>query len=131
MSLLRDSARLVTVTGPGGTGKTRFALQGAAELVDHFVDGVFWVPLQALSNARLVVPAVAQTLGAGDDLEGHLRGRRTLLLLDNLEHLLAAAPELARLLAGCADLRLLVTSRAPLRVAGDHELPLDALRPWL
>jgi predicted ATPase/class 3 adenylate cyclase len=127
MSLLRDSERLVTVTGPGGTGKTRFALQGAAELVDEFVDGVFWVPLQALSDARLVVPTVAQTLGAGDDLAGHLRGRRTLLLLDNLEHLLAAAPELAELLAGCADLHLLVTSRAPLRIAGEHELPLDPL----
>jgi predicted ATPase len=127
MSLLRDGARLVTVTGPGGTGKTRFALQGAAELADEFVDGVFWVPLQALSDARLVVPAVAQTLGAGDDLAGHLRGRRTLLLLDNLEHLLAAAPELAELLATCADLHLLVTSRAPLRIAGEHELPLDPL----
>jgi predicted ATPase/class 3 adenylate cyclase len=127
MSLLRDSARLVTVTGPGGTGKTRFALQGAAELVDEFVDGVFWVSLQALSDPRLVIPAVAQTLGAGDDLAGHLRARRTLLLLDNLEHLLAAAPELAELLATCADLRLLVTSRAPLRIAGEHELPLDPL----
>jgi predicted ATPase/class 3 adenylate cyclase len=125
--LLRDGLRVVTVTGPGGTGKTRFALQGAAELVDDFEGGVFWVPLQGVSDPALVLPAVSHTLGAGDDLIAHLRRRRTLLLLDNLEHLLDAAPSLAELVGACAEIRLLVTSRAPLRIEGEYELPLDPL----
>jgi predicted ATPase/class 3 adenylate cyclase len=127
VSLFRDGSRLVTVTGPGGTGKTRFALQGAAALVDEFEDGVFWVALQALSDPMFVLPTVAQTLGAGDDLAGYLRSRRTLVLLDNFEHLTAAAPALAQLRAVCPELRVLVTSRAPLRIAGEHEFPLDPL----
>jgi predicted ATPase/class 3 adenylate cyclase len=127
VSLFRDGSRLVTVTGPGGTGKTRFALQGAAELVGEFEDGVFWVGLQALSDPMFVLPTVAQTLGAGDDLAGYLRARRTLVLLDNFEHLTAAAPALAQLRAVCPELRVLVTSRAPLRIAGEHEFPLDPL----
>jgi len=126
-SLFRAGTRVVTVTGPGGTGKTRFALQGAAELVDEFDDGVFWVPLQGVSDPGLVLPAISQTLGAGDDLTAHLRRRRTLVLLDNLEHLLDAAPSLARLVGACAEIRLLVTSRAPLRIEGEHELLLDPL----
>jgi predicted ATPase len=127
LSLLSGGARVVTVTGPGGTGKTRFALQGAAELVDVFSDGVFWVPLQALADAELVLPTVAQTVGARDNLPAFLAARQTLLLLDNLEHLLSAAPALADLLMRCPGLRLLVTSRAPLRIEGEHELPLDPL----
>jgi predicted ATPase/class 3 adenylate cyclase len=127
VSLLSNGTRLVTVTGPGGTGKTRLALQGAAELVGEFADGVFWVPLQALSDAELVLPAVAQALGVGENVSAHLRPRHTLLLLDNLEHLLEAARALAELLAACAELRLLVTSRAPLRISGERELRLDPL----
>jgi len=127
LSLLRDGTRLVTVTGPGGTGKTRFALQAAAELADEFADGVFWVPLQALTDANLVLPAVAQALDARGDLETFLRERHTLLLLDNFEHVLDAAREVAELVTTCPRLRLLVTSRAPLRIAGEHDLPLDPL----
>lgn len=127
MSLLRDGARLVTVTGAGGTGKTRFALQGAAELAGEFRDGVFWVPLHTLTDADLVLPAVAEAIGTGDDVNAYLRARRTLLLLDNLEQLLAAAPAVAELLADCPELKVLATSRAPLRIAGEHELPLNPL----
>ncbi len=107
MALLRDGTRIVTVTGPGGTGKTRFALQAAAEVADD----VFWVPLQALSDPELVPAAIAETVGAGDDLGAHLRARQALVLLDSLEHLLPAARRLAELVARCADLRLLITSR--------------------
>jgi predicted ATPase len=85
------------------------------------------VALQALSDANLVPAVIAETVGARVDLAAHLHARRTLLLLDSLEHLLPAAPALADLLAECAELRLLVTSRAPLRIAAEHELPLEPL----
>ena len=127
LALLRDGHRVVTVTGPGGTGKTRLALQAAAELVDDFEDGVFWVPLAALDDSELVVPAVAQTLGRGADLATYLAQRRCLLLLDNFEHVLDSAARLADLLAATEDLRLLVTSRAPLRIDGEREYPLEPL----
>jgi predicted ATPase len=127
VSLLLNGTRVLTVTGPGGTGKTRLALQVAAELVEEFEDGVFWVPLQGVSDPELVLAAVSQTLGAGDNLTAYLRRRRTLLLLDNLEHLLDAASLLADLVGACAELRLLGTSRAPLRIEGEHELPLEPL----
>jgi predicted ATPase len=127
LALLRDGHRVVTVTGPGGTGKTRLALQAAAELVDDFEDGVFWVPLAALDDPELVVPAVAQTLGGGTDLATYLAQRQSLLLLDNFEHLLASAGRLADLLGATERLRVLVTSRAPLRIDGEREYPLEPL----
>jgi predicted ATPase/DNA-binding SARP family transcriptional activator len=127
VDLLRNGTRLVTVTGPGGTGKTRLALQVAAELVGSFEHGVFWVPLAALTDPEVVVLQIAQTIGARDDLPSHVRDKEMLLLLDNLEHLLAAAPALGELLAGAKGLRLLVTSRAPLHVRGEREYPLDPL----
>ena len=105
VTLLTEGPRLVTVTGPGGTGKTRLALQVAAELVGTFLDGVFWVPLAGLTDPELVLPEIARMLPARDDLLGYLRGKQQLLLLlDNFEHLLAAAPDLASLLTastGC------------------------------
>ncbi len=119
--------RLLTVTGPGGTGKTRLALQVAAELVGTLADGVFWVPLAGLADPELLPSEVAQAIGAPDDLEGFLRGRELLLLLDNFEHLLAAAPAVGAMLAGSSGLRVLVTSRAPLRVSGEHEYRLEPL----
>ena len=127
VAALSNGTRLLTVTGPGGTGKTRLALQVAAELVGRLRDGVFWVPLGGLSDPEFVPAEVAQTIGAPDDLTGFLRGRELLLLLDNFEHLLGAAPAVSRLLASSADVRVLVTSRAPLRVSGEREFRLEPL----
>ena len=127
VALLAGGSRLVTVTGTGGTGKTRVALQVAAELVGRVPDGVFWVPLADLADAALVVPTVAQTLGGSEELSASVRDREVLLLLDNAEHLLEAAPALAELLASAPRLRLLVTSRAPLHISGEREYPLDPL----
>jgi predicted ATPase/class 3 adenylate cyclase len=121
------SERFVTLTGPGGTGKTRLALQAAAELVEHFSDGVFWVPLATVTDADLVLPAIASTLGAQVALEDHIDERRMLLLLDNLEQVLDAAPRLSELSRRCPNLNLLVTSRALLRVEGEHEYAVDPL----
>jgi predicted ATPase/class 3 adenylate cyclase len=128
LALLRDGNRLVTVTGSGGTGKTRLALQVAAELVGTYPDGVFWVPLAALRDPELVLPQVAQTLGAREALHEHLLGKELLLLLDNAEHLLAAAPGIGKLLGQVRGLHLLVTSRSPLHLAGEREYALEPLR---
>jgi predicted ATPase/class 3 adenylate cyclase len=128
VELLGDR-RLVTVTGPGGTGKTRLALQVAAELVATVSDGVFWVALGPLTDSSLVSTEIAQAIGAPDDLAGFLRGRELMLLLDNFEHLLAAAATVADLLAAAPGLRVLATSRAPLRISGEAEFPLDPLEP--
>jgi predicted ATPase/class 3 adenylate cyclase len=127
MAVLSNGARLLTLTGPGGTGKTRLALQVAAELVGGLNDGVFWLPLAGLSDPELLRSEVAQTIGAPDDLSQFLRGRELLLLLDNFEHLLAAAPAVSGMLAASEQVRVLVTSRAPLRVTGEHEYRLEPL----
>ena len=124
-----ESRRLVTITGPGGTGKTRLALQVAAELVGSVADGVFWVPLGALADSSLVASEIAQAIGAPDDLGAFLRDRELVLLLDNFEHLLGAAATVADLLATAPSLRVLATSRAPLRISGEVEYPLDPLSP--
>jgi predicted ATPase/class 3 adenylate cyclase len=126
---LSNGTRLITVTGPGGTGKTRLALQVAAELVGTFSDGVFWVPLAGLTDPELLASEVAQTVGAPDDLMGFLRGRELLLLLDNFEHLLDAAPLVSSILATSDRVRALVTSRAPLRLGGEREYRLEPLPP--
>ena len=127
-ALVEDGAQMVTITGAGGTGKTRLALQLAAELVERFADGVFWVPLAGLGDPEIVLPSIAQVLGAQGDLDAYLRDRHTLILLDNLEHLLEAGQSLARLLAAAPGLRLLVTSRSPLRLEAEREYPLDPLQ---
>ena len=129
LALLTNGSREVTVTGPGGTGKTRLALQVAAELVGAFRDGVFWVPLAAVTDLELVEPEIAQTLGARDSLAGFLHGKEMLLLLDNFEHLLGAAPSVGALLAGASGLRVLATSRSPLHLSVEREYPLDPLTP--
>ena len=126
-ALLSDGTRLLTVSGPGGTGKTRLALQVAAELVGTLHDGVFWVPLAGLSDAELVPSEIARTVGAPDDLAGFLRGRELLVLLDNFEHLLDAAPAVSALLASSSGLRVLVTSRMPLRLSAEQEYRLEPL----
>ncbi len=127
VALLSNGTRLLTVTGPGGTGKTRLALQVAAELVGTLNDGVFWVPLVGLSDPDLVTSEVAKAIGAPDDLAGFLRGRELLILLDNFEHLLDAAPAVSTALGASSGLRVLVTSRAPLHVSGEREYRLEPL----
>src|SRR3954465_34125 len=124
---LSHGARLLTVTGPGGTGKTRLALQVAAELVGRLHDGVFWIPLAGLSDHELVPSEIARTVGAPDDLAGFLRGRELLILLDNFEHLLDAAPAVGALLASSGRVRVLVTSRTPLRVSAEQAHRLQPL----
>jgi predicted ATPase/class 3 adenylate cyclase len=125
--LRRDSMRLLTLTGPGGSGKTRLALEAGAELVGDYRSGVFWVGLAALRDAALVTETIAQTLGAKDGLAEHIGERELLLLLDNLEHVVEAAPELSVLLECCPNLRLLTTSRELLRIRGEVEYQVPPL----
>jgi len=121
------SARLVTLTGPGGSGKTRLALEAAASLVPSYKAGVFWIGLASLRDPLLVTETIAQTLGAKDGLAEHIGERELLLLLDNLEQVIEAAPELSALLSACANLTVLVTSRELLRVQGEVEYAVPPL----
>ncbi len=125
-TLLREH-RLVTLTGAGGSGKTRLALQLAADAAETFPDGVYWVSLQALRDPRLVLPSIGQALEAKGDVAEHIADRRTLLLLDNLEQVIDAAEDLADLLEKTPNLKLLATSREPLNVAGEREYAVDSL----
>ena len=124
---IRGGARLITLTGPGGTGKTRLAIETAAALVPEHRAGVFWVGLASLRDPALVPATIAQTLGAKDGLAEHIAERELLLLLDNLEQVIEVAPELASLLERCPNLTLLVTSRELLRVRGEVEYPVPPL----
>jgi predicted ATPase len=121
---LRDGARLLTLTGPGGSGKTRLAIEAATDLVPEFKAGVFWVGLAALRDPEVVAETISQTIGAKDGLAGHIGEREMLLLIDNLEQVIEAASELADLVEACPNLRLLVTSRELLRVRGEVEYPV-------
>src|SRR5581483_8192307 len=125
-ALLRES-RLVTLTGPGGSGKTRLAIEAAAEVVGEFRNGVFWVGLATVHDPELILPTIAQTLGAQGELASFVGEREMLLLLDNLEQVVEVAPRLGALLEACPNLKLLVTSRELLRIKGEVEyevLPL-------
>jgi predicted ATPase/class 3 adenylate cyclase len=124
---LGSGARLVTLTGPGGTGKTRLALEAASMLVPSYKAGVFWVGLSAVRDPALVTGTITQVLGAKDSLAKHIGERDLLLLLDNLEQVIECAPELATLLERCPNLTLLVTSRELLRVRGEVEYPVPPL----
>jgi predicted ATPase len=126
-ALLRDGARLLTLTGPGGTGKTRLAIESAAEIVPEFKAGVFFVGLAALRDPELVSKTVGHTIGAKDGLADYVGEREMLLLLDNLEQVVAAAPELAELVEACPNLRVLTTSRELLRVRGEVEYAVSPL----
>jgi class 3 adenylate cyclase len=125
--LRREDARLVTLIGPGGTGKTRLALQAVAAAADEFPGGVWWVPLAALRDPSLVLPSAATALGASGDLAEHIGDKELLLLFDNFEHLLPAAGGLAELLGRCPNLKLVATSREPLHIGGEHEYAVDPL----
>jgi predicted ATPase len=133
--LQRDGVRLLTLTGPGGTGKTRLGLQVAAELLDNYADGVWFVNLAPISEPTLVVNSIAQALGVQESgsqtlvaaLKATLRAKRMLLLLDNFEQVVAAAPLVSELLAAAPGLSALVTSRMPLRLTGEHEFAVAPL----
>jgi predicted ATPase/class 3 adenylate cyclase len=125
LRLFRDGARVVTVTGSGGIGKTRFALDLAAELLDDFKDGVWWVGLAPVRDPKLVLPTSAAAVGAKEVEE--LRGKELLLLLDNFEQVVDAAADVAALLAASPHVAVLVTSREPLHIAGEREYPLASL----
>jgi predicted ATPase/class 3 adenylate cyclase len=127
VSLLQDGTRLLTLSGPGGSGKTRLAIEAAAEVVPEFKNGVFWVGLAPIRDAALVTETVAQTLGAQNGLAKHLGHRDLLLLLDNFEQVVEAAPELSSVLTACPNLRLLVTSRELLRIQGEVEYAVPPL----
>jgi predicted ATPase/transcriptional regulator with XRE-family HTH domain len=130
----RGQTQLVTLTGPGGTGKTRLAQEVAAGTVHQFPDGAWFVDLSPLADADLVLSTIAVTLGVPDgrdDLETRLHGflgcKNTLLVLDNVERVVAAAPSVARILAHAPGVRVLATSRMPLHVQGEQEYPLSPL----
>jgi predicted ATPase/transcriptional regulator with XRE-family HTH domain len=131
----RDAVRLLTLTGPGGIGKTRLGLEAARKAEGYFPDGVAFVALAPLGDAALVMPTISQVLGLREAAGMHplevlcqyLRERKFLLLLDNFEHVAEAASEAADLLGFCPNLSVLVTSRAPLRVRGEREYPVSPL----
>jgi predicted ATPase/serine/threonine protein kinase len=131
----QENARLVTLTGPGGAGKTRLSLEVGAQMLSDFDDGVFLVTLAPITDASLVASAIAKTLSVTesaeraviDHLKEHLREKRMLLLLDNFEQTLDAAPLVVELLAAAPHLKILVTSRAVLHVTGEHQFPVPPL----
>ena len=133
--LERGDVRLLTLTGPAGAGKTRLALQLAADAADQFGDGVFLVDLSVLRDPALVVPTIAQTVGAReiagravwDALADYLTEKRMLLVVDNVEQVVESAPDVGRLLAACRGLEVVATSREPLRLAGEQEFPVPPL----
>ena len=127
--LAEDDARLLTLTGPGGTGKTRLALQVAGMASDAYPDGVWWIPLAPLREPRLVLATAGQTLGSKNGLAEHIADKSMLCLFDNFEHVVEAAPDIAALLSECPNLDVLVTSREVLRVPGEQAYPVPPLEP--
>lgn len=133
-ALQSPDVRLLTLTGAPGVGKTRLAAEAASLLEPRFADGASLVELASVASADLLLPALVQALNvpAGEGtpperLHGYLRGRRILLVLDNFEHLSGAAPVVARMLGAAPGIRVLITSRVPLRISGEHEYPVPPL----
>src|SRR4029079_15133247 len=120
--LRRPEVRRVTLTGPGGSGKTRLALQAAAAAADDYDRGVWWVPLASVTDPALVDTTASQALGSKDTLVATVGDKRLLLVLDNFEHLLDAAPRVAEAISSGPRLTVLVTSREPLHVEGEWEV---------
>ena len=127
--LLQDDVRLLTLIGPGGTGKTRLGLRAVAETAEQYPQGVWWVPLAALNDPELVLETAAQALGTKDGLVEHISDKRLLLMFDNFEHVVDAAADVAALIASCPNLDLVVTSRELLRVPGEQVYPVPPLAP--
>jgi predicted ATPase/class 3 adenylate cyclase len=125
----QDGVRLLTLTGPGGTGKTRLGLHAVAEAAERYPQGVWWVPLAPLRDPELVLETAGQALGAKDGLAEHIADKSLLLLFDNFEHVVDAAAGLSELLAACPNLHLVVTSRELLRVPGEQAYPVPPLEP--
>jgi predicted ATPase len=126
---IRDGARLLTLTGPGGSGKTRLAIEAATELVPEFRAGVYWVELAPIDDEELVLEEVGRTLGAREDLVGHIGERELLLVLDNFEQVVEGGPAVANLVARCPNLHVLVTSRELLRLRDEVEYAVEPLPP--
>jgi predicted ATPase/DNA-binding XRE family transcriptional regulator len=133
--LTQPDVRLVTLVGPPGIGKTRLGIQAGQAVLDQFADGAWFIPLAPISDPALVLPAIARTFDIADAgatplmtrLQDHLRPKRLLLVLDNFEHILDAAPVVTDLLKACSKVKVLATSREPLHAYGEHEYPMPAL----
>ena len=133
----RASVRLISLTGPGGVGKTRLALEVTRSAAASFADGAVFVPLAPLRDPALVFPTIAKVVGLGDTagrsiieaLSVFLRAKDLLLVLDNIEHVLSVTPLLAQLLGACPGLTLLVTSRSVLHISGEHTIRVPPLDP--